>query len=64
MSRLPITTERLALFDTLLATLGEQHPACNHGVQGSKAASRKRLHGEDLVHADGSPPPRTPPARS
>lgn len=55
MHRLPLTTERLALFDTLLATFGELHPACDHWVQGSKTASRKRLYGKDLVHADGSP---------
>lgn len=50
-----LTTERLALFGTLLATFGELHPACDHWVQGSKTASRKRLYGKDLVHADGSP---------
>lgn len=55
MPRLPITTERLALFGTLLATFGELHPACDHWVQGSKTASQKRLYGENLVHADGSP---------
>ncbi|MER6917097.1 hypothetical protein ABT354_36115 [Streptomyces sp. NPDC000594] len=55
MPRLPITTERLALFGTLLATFGELHPACDHWVQGSKTASWKRLYGDDLVHADGSP---------
>ncbi|MFE9700568.1 hypothetical protein [Streptomyces sp. NPDC006270] len=55
MPRLPITTERLALFGTLLATFGELHPACDHWAQGSKTASRKRLYGEDLVHADGTP---------
>jgi hypothetical protein len=55
MPRLPLTTERLALFGTLLATFGELHPACDHWVQGSKTASRKRLYGEELVHADGSP---------
>ncbi|MFE0489161.1 hypothetical protein [Streptomyces griseoaurantiacus] len=55
MSRLSLTTERLALFGTLLATFGELHPACDHWVQGSKTASRKRLYGKDLVHADGSP---------
>ncbi|MFD5342987.1 hypothetical protein ACFWJY_04265, partial [Streptomyces anulatus] len=48
-----LTTERLALFATLLATFGELHPACDHWAQGSKTASRKRLYGEDLVHADG-----------
>ncbi|MFD4224737.1 hypothetical protein [Streptomyces griseus] len=57
MPRLPITTERLALFGTLLATFGELHPACDHWVQGSKTASRKRLYGTELVHADGSPAP-------
>jgi hypothetical protein len=55
MPRLSLTTERLALFGTLLATFGELHPLCDHWVQGSKTASRKRLYGEDLVHADGSP---------
>ncbi|MEU5161252.1 hypothetical protein AB0G74_16820 [Streptomyces sp. NPDC020875] len=55
MPRLPITTERLALFGTLLATFGELHPLCDHWVQGSTTASRKRLYGDDLVHADGSP---------
>ncbi|MFI0763022.1 hypothetical protein ACH4PX_37170 [Streptomyces anulatus] len=55
MPRLPITTERLALFGTLLATFGELHPLCDHWVQGSRTASRKRLYGEDLVHADGTP---------
>ncbi|WP_328765392.1 MULTISPECIES: hypothetical protein [unclassified Streptomyces] len=55
MLRLPLTTERLALFGTLLATFGELHPACDNWVQGSKTASRKRLYGNDLVHADGSP---------
>lgn len=54
MPRLPLATERLALFGTLLATFGELHPACDHWVQGSKTASRKRLYGQDLVHADGS----------
>ncbi|WP_053563174.1 hypothetical protein [Streptomyces sp. CFMR 7] len=39
----------------MLAAFGELHPACDHWVQGSKTASRKRLYGEDLVHADGSP---------
>ncbi|MFI2214964.1 hypothetical protein [Streptomyces sp. NPDC020141] len=47
--------ERLALFGTLLTTFGELHPACDHWVQGSNTASRKRLYGDDLVHADGSP---------
>ncbi|MEU9677821.1 hypothetical protein AB0D92_30470 [Streptomyces parvus] len=55
MPRLPLVTERLALFATLLATFGELHPACDHWVQGSKTASRKRMYGEDLVHADGAP---------
>ncbi|MFB7484455.1 hypothetical protein ACFUEM_35720 [Streptomyces anulatus] len=55
MPRLPVTTERLALFATLLATFGELHPTCDHWAQGSKTASRKRLYGEDLVHADGTP---------
>ncbi|MEV5689406.1 hypothetical protein AB0L68_40640 [Streptomyces sp. NPDC052164] len=55
MPRLSLTTERLALFGTLLATFGELHPACDHWAQRSKTASRKRLYGEDLVHADGSP---------
>ncbi|MFF3488726.1 hypothetical protein ACFYXC_36465 [Streptomyces sp. NPDC002701] len=55
MPRLPRTTERLALFGTLLATFGELHPFCDHWAQGSTTASRKRLYGEDLVHADGSP---------
>ncbi|MFF8988272.1 hypothetical protein ACF08E_33460 [Streptomyces globisporus] len=41
--------------DTLLATFGELHPACDHWVQGSKTASRKRMYGKDLVHADGTP---------
>lgn len=50
-----LTTERLALFGTLLATFGELHPLCDHWVQGSKTAMRKRLYGKDLVHADGSP---------
>lgn len=50
-----LTTERLALFGTMLATFGELHPLCDHWVQGSKTALRKRLYGEDLVHADGSP---------
>ncbi|MDG9687705.1 hypothetical protein QC334_34105 [Streptomyces sp. DH18] len=50
-----LTIERLALFGTLLATFGELHPLCDHWVQGSKTASRKRLYGEDLVHADGTP---------
>ncbi|MEU3262147.1 hypothetical protein ABZ694_30930 [Streptomyces albidoflavus] len=52
MSRL--TTERLALFGTLLATFGELYSACDHWVQGSTTAKRKRLYGGDLVHADGS----------
>lgn len=55
MHRSSLSTERLALFGTLLATFGELHPACDHWVQGSKTASRKRLYGGDLVHADGSP---------
>ncbi|MFE7958693.1 hypothetical protein [Streptomyces sp. NPDC057413] len=55
MPRLNRTIERLALFGTLLATFGELHPLCDHWVQGSKTAMRKRLYGEDLVHADGSP---------
>ncbi|WP_424863490.1 hypothetical protein [Streptomyces sp. MMS24-I29] len=55
MSRLLLTTERLALFGTLLASFGELHPLCDPWVQGPKTASRKRLYGEDLVHADGSP---------
>ncbi|MFF0386861.1 hypothetical protein [Streptomyces sp. NPDC004286] len=50
-----LPTERLALFGTLLATFGELHPLCDHWVQGSKTAMRKRLYGTDLVHADGSP---------
>lgn len=50
-----LTTERLALFATLLATFGELHPACDHWVQSPKSASRKRLYGQDLVHADGTP---------
>ncbi|WP_331755998.1 hypothetical protein OH791_38390 (plasmid) [Streptomyces anulatus] len=50
-----LTIERLALFGTLLATFGELHPLCDHWVQGSKTASRKRLYGEDLVHTDGTP---------
>ncbi|GAA2264706.1 hypothetical protein GCM10010232_66070 [Streptomyces amakusaensis] len=55
MPRNPLTIERLALFGTLLTLFGELHPACDHWVQGSKTASRKRLYGDDLVHADGSP---------
>ncbi|WP_326680927.1 hypothetical protein [Streptomyces sp. NBC_01237] len=55
MPRLSLTTERMALFGTLLAIFGELHAACDHWAQGSKTASRKRLYGEDLVHADGSP---------
>ncbi|MGW1364549.1 hypothetical protein ACWCQP_44990 [Streptomyces chartreusis] len=55
MPRLPVTVERLAVFSALLATFGELHPLCDHWVQGSKSAARKRLYGEDLVHADGSP---------
>ncbi|MGW5803414.1 hypothetical protein ACWFQ7_29405 [Streptomyces bacillaris] len=50
-----LTTERLAPFATLLATFGELHPACDHWAQGSKTASRKRLYGTALVHADGTP---------
>ncbi|MCD9899085.1 hypothetical protein LUR56_01010 [Streptomyces sp. MT29] len=50
-----LTTERLALFGTLLATFGELHPACDHWAQGSKTVSRKRLYGSALVHSDGSP---------
>ncbi|MGW5930589.1 hypothetical protein ACWF2L_30825 [Streptomyces anulatus] len=50
-----LTTERLALFGTLLATFGELHPACDHWAQGSKTASRKRKYGTALVHADGTP---------
>ncbi|MEU2744616.1 hypothetical protein ABZ656_57870, partial [Streptomyces sp. NPDC007095] len=55
MPWLPVNVERLALFGTLLSVFGELHPACDHWVQGSKTASRKRLYGEDLVHADGTP---------
>ncbi|MEV7683217.1 hypothetical protein AB0O64_32450 [Streptomyces sp. NPDC088341] len=55
MPRRSVPIERLALFGTLLATFGELHPACDHWVQGSKTAARKRLYGEDLVHADGTP---------
>ncbi|MFE7428123.1 hypothetical protein [Streptomyces sp. NPDC057545] len=55
MSRLLLTTERLVLFGTLLASFGELHPLCDPWVQGPKTASRKRLYGEDLVQADGSP---------
>lgn len=55
-----LTTERLALFGTLLATFGELHPLCDHWVQSSKTASRKRLYGEDLVHADGTPATEDP----
>lgn len=51
----PSPTTRMALFGTLLATFGELHPACDHWVQGSKTAGRKRLYGTDLVHADGTP---------
>ncbi|GAA0897964.1 MULTISPECIES: hypothetical protein [Streptomyces violaceusniger group] len=54
MPRLSLTTQRLALFGTLLATFGELHPLCDQWVQGPKTAMRKRLYGEDLVHADGS----------
>lgn len=50
-----LTTERLALLGTLLATFGKLHPLCDHRVQGSKTASRKRLYGIALVHADGTP---------
>ncbi len=39
MSRLPITTERLALFGTLLATFGELHPLCDHWVNAATAVS-------------------------
>ncbi|MCM2424196.1 hypothetical protein [Streptomyces sp. RKAG293] len=53
MHRPPNTTERLALFGTLLALFGELHPACDHWVQGSKTASRKRLYGDHLVYSDG-----------
>lgn len=55
MPRLPINVERLAVFAALLSTFGELHPLCDHWVQGSKSAMRKRLYGKDLVHADGSP---------
>lgn len=34
-----LTTERLALFGTLLATFGELHPLCDHWVNAAKAVS-------------------------
>ncbi|MGW7260787.1 hypothetical protein [Streptomyces sp. NPDC054834] len=55
MPRLPLNVERLALFGTLLSVFGELHPACDHWVQGSKTASRKRLYGDHLVYRDGRP---------
>jgi hypothetical protein len=55
MPRLPLTTERLALFGTLLATFGELHPLCDHWIQGSTSASLKRLYGDHLVYRDGTP---------
>lgn len=39
MPRLPLVTERLALFATLLATFGELHPACDHPLNAAKAVS-------------------------
>ncbi|MBZ6128555.1 MULTISPECIES: hypothetical protein [Streptomyces] len=39
MPRLSLTTERLALFGTLLATFGELHPACDHWVSTAKVVS-------------------------
>jgi hypothetical protein len=39
MPRLSLTTERLALFGTLLATFGELHPLCDHWVSAAKAVS-------------------------
>lgn len=55
MPRLTLNVERLALFGTLLSVFGELHPACDHWVQGSKTASRKRLYGDHLVYRDGCP---------
>ncbi|HEY9327044.1 MAG TPA: hypothetical protein VIS09_02195 [Streptomyces sp.] len=39
MPRLPLPTERLALFGTLLATFGELHPACDHPFNAAKPVS-------------------------
>ncbi|MFJ2745413.1 hypothetical protein ACIO3O_37790 [Streptomyces sp. NPDC087440] len=47
--------ERLALFATLLAAFGEVHPFCDHWAQGSTTAKCKRLYGDHLVTADGTP---------
>lgn len=60
MPRLPLTTERLALFGTLLATFGELHPLCDHWAQGSTSASLKRLYGDHLVYRDGTPVDQDP----
>ncbi|GGQ47743.1 hypothetical protein ACFFKE_08380 [Streptomyces mutabilis] len=49
-----LTTERLAVFGTLLATFGELHPLCDHWAQGSTSASLKRLYGDHLVYRDGT----------
>ncbi|MFE9454085.1 hypothetical protein [Streptomyces sp. NPDC006739] len=34
-----LTTERLALFGTLLATFGELHPLCDHWINAAYAVS-------------------------
>ncbi|GHJ19168.1 hypothetical protein [Streptomyces albus] len=47
------TTERLALFGTLLAAFGEIHPFCDHWAQGSTTAKCKRLYGTHRVYRDG-----------
>lgn len=49
------TTERLALFGSLLATFGEIHPFCDHWAQTSTAARCKRIYGDHLVYRDGVP---------
>lgn len=47
------STERLAIFGTLLAAFGEIHPFCDQWAQGSTTAKCKRLYGSHHVYRDG-----------
>ncbi|MER5358568.1 hypothetical protein [Streptomyces sp. NPDC002785] len=50
MPRLSLTTERLALFGTLLATFGELHPACDHWFNAAFAVSASaRVAGAEVT---------------
>ncbi len=53
--------ERLALLGSLLALFGELHPLYDQWGQASRDAQCKGMHGDHLVHDDGTPADGTRP---